>query len=136
MPVQVAMMNEQTEGFTGILPTVAELCFRGSAAACDAGGGGGESVRRAALALHQVPSATLAGKDAYGKPLYSAASACALCGGLSWRQGGTADGALRITHVLVYAPAGLLPSEVAALLAVRDLPPFVVADSGNQGRFW
>ena len=134
MPVQVAMMNEQTEVSQGFLPTVAELVLSGArlplvtrAVVV------GESVRRAALAMHRVPSATLAGKDAHGKPLiqqHRHAHYVADCRG---GQGSTADGALRITHVLVYAPAGLLPSEVAALLAVRDLPPFVVADSGESG---
>ena len=70
VPVQVAMMNEQTELARVSLPTVADLALSGKrlplltrAVVV------GESVRRAALAMHRVPSMTLAGKDASGKPL-------------------------------------------------------------------
>jgi CRISPR-associated protein Csb2 len=128
------MTNEQTELARVSLPTVAELALSGKrlplltrAVVV------GESVRRAALAMHRVPSMTLAGKDASGKPLiqqHRHAHYIADCR-LGMRE--AMDEALRITHVVVYAPAGLLPSEVAALLAVRDLPPFVVGDPGESG---
>lgn len=80
-----------------------------------------EACRRAALALHRVPSATLAGKDADGRPLrgqHQHAHYVPDCRG---------PDPTRITHILVYAPAGLSPSEVAALARIQDLPPHVLA---------
>jgi hypothetical protein len=127
------MMNDaRTESGLLGLPTVAELAIAGrmlpllTRAVVV-----GEAFRRAALAMHRVPSATLAGKDASGTPLirqHRQAHYVADCRGVA---GHAQDGALRVTHVVVYAPAGFLPSEVAALLAVRDLPPFVVGESGE-----
>ena len=72
VPLQVAMMvmNEQTEPSQGLLPTVAELALSGrrlpmmTRAVVV-----GEALRRAVLAVHRVPSVTLAGKDADGTPL-------------------------------------------------------------------
>lgn len=69
--VRLAMMNQtSTEQGRLSVPTVAELALSGKrlplltrAVVV------GESVRRAALAMHRVPSMTLAGKDASGKPL-------------------------------------------------------------------
>ena len=69
--VRSAMINQtSTELGQLSLPTVAELALSGKrlplltrAVVV------GESVRRAALAMHRVPSMTLAGKDASGKPL-------------------------------------------------------------------
>ncbi len=128
-----AMMNQtSTEQGQLSLPTVVELLLSGrrlpllTRAVVV-----GEAVRRAALAMHRVPSVTLAGKDASGTPLtrqHRHAHYVADCRGGS---GGAADQALRTTHVVVYAPAGFVPSEVAALLAVRYLPPFVVGESGD-----
>lgn len=127
-------MNEQTQLSQGLLPTVAELALAGRTfPLLTRAVVVGEAFRRAALAMHRVPSATLAGKDANGIPLirqHRHAHYVADCRGAA---GHAQDGALRITHVVVYAPAGLLPSEVAALLAVRDLPPFVVGESGESG---
>ena len=56
---------------------------------------------------------------------YLAASTCSLCGRLSRGSRSSAWGPLRITHVVVYAPGGLTPSEVTALLGVRYLPSYV-----------
>jgi CRISPR-associated protein Csb2 len=128
------MMNEQTELSHGFLPTVAELMLTGrTLPLLTRAVVVGEALRRAALAMHRVPSATLAGKDADGKPLigqHRHAHYVADSRGAADRM---QDGALRITHGVVYAPAGLLPSEVAALLAVRDLPPFAVGESAESG---
>ena len=126
MPPQVAMMNQQTEHSLGLLPTMAELALSGRSlphltrAVVVA-----EALRRAALALHRVPSATLAGKDAEGRPLtgqHRHAHYVADCRGLAAAE---PQSSLRITHMVVHAPAGLLPSEVAALLGVRYLPAYV-----------
>ncbi len=117
VPLQVAMMvmNEQTELSQGLrtLPLLTRAVVVG------------EAFRRAVLAVHRVPSVTLAGKDADGTPLiwqHRHAHYVADCRG-------TADpvhgGPLRITHVVVYAPGGLTPSEVTALLGVRYLPSYV-----------
>jgi len=113
------MMNDaRTESGLLGLPTVAELAIAGrmlpllTRAVVV-----GEAFRRAALAMHRVPSATLAGKDASGTPLirqHRQAHYVADCRGVA---GHAQDGALRVTHVVMYAPAGFLPSEVAALLA-------------------
>lgn len=88
-----------------------------------------EACRRAALALHHTPSATLAGKDASGSPLrgqHQHAHYVPDCRGPDPR---------RITHIVVYAPCGLAPSEVAALARIRDLPPHLVrGDSGRLSR--
>jgi len=64
------MMNEQTELSHGLLPTVAELALTGpTLPLLTRAVVVGEALRRAALAMHRVPSATLAGKDANGTPL-------------------------------------------------------------------
>ena len=130
VPLQVAMMvmNEQTELSQGLLPTVAELALSGrrlpmmTRAVVV-----GEALRRAVLAVHRVPSVTLAGKDADGTPLiwqHRHAHYVADCRGAADPVPG---GPLRITHVVVYAPGGLTPSEVTALLGVRYLPSYVYA---------
>jgi hypothetical protein len=64
-------MRNQTSTEQGLLslPTVAELMLSGARLPLVARAVGGESVRRAALALHRVPSATLQGKSASGTPL-------------------------------------------------------------------
>lgn len=104
-------------------PTLADLAFSGRvlpritdavriADAC----------HRAALSLHRVPSATLAGKDASSQPLreqHQHAHYVPDCRG---------PDPARITHLLVYAPRGFAPSEVAALAGIRDLPPYLVLD--------
>jgi CRISPR-associated protein Csb2 len=128
VPLQVAMMvmNEQTELSLGLLPTVAELALSGRTLPhLTRAVVVGEALRRAALALHRVPSATLAGKDADGMPLtrqHRHAHYVADCRGAADPVHG---GPLRITHVVVYAPGGLTPSEVTALLGVRYLPSYV-----------
>ncbi len=113
VPLQVAMMvmNEQTELSQGLrtLPLLTRAVV-------------GEAFRRAVLAVHRVPSVTLAGKDADGTPLirqHRHAHYVADCRGTADSVPG---GPLRITHVVVYAPGGLTPSEVTALLGVRYLP--------------
>ena len=128
MPLQVAMMvmNEQTEPSQGLLPTVAELALSGrTLPMLTRAVVVGEALRRAVLAVHRVPSVTLAGKDADGTPLiwqHRHAHYVADCRGAADPVHG---GPLRITHVVVYAPGGLTPSEVTALLGVRYLPSYV-----------
>ena len=128
VPLQVAMMvmNEQTELSQGLLPTVAELALTGRTLPhLTRAVVVGEAFRRAVLAVHRVPSVTLAGKDADGMPLicqHRHAHYVADCRGTAEPVHG---GPLRITHVVVYAPGGLTPSEVTALLGVRYLPSYV-----------
>lgn len=84
-----------------------------------------EACRRAALALHRTPSATLAGKDADGRPLrgqHQHAHYVPDCRG---------PDPMRITNILVYAPSGLGPSEVAALARVVDLPPYLLGEEAG-----
>ena len=68
--VRSAMINQtSTEPGQLSLPTVAELALSGNRLPLLTRAVVGESVRRTALAMHRVPSMTLAGKDASGKPL-------------------------------------------------------------------
>ena len=108
------------------LPTVAELALTGrTLPLLTRAVVVGEALRRAVLAVHRVPSVTLAGKDADGTPLiwqHRHAHYVADCRGAADPVHGSP---LRITHVVVYAPGGLTPSEVTALLGVRYLPSYV-----------
>ena len=69
--VRLAMMNQtSTEPGQLSVPTLAELALSGARLPLVTRAVMvGESVRRTALAMHRVPSMTLAGKDASGKPL-------------------------------------------------------------------
>lgn len=109
------------------LPTVADLVLRGpvlphlTEAVLLA-----ESCRRAALVLHSKPTPTLAGKATDGRPLrgqHQHAHYVPDCRGTD---------PLRITHVLVYAPGGLAPSEVAALNGIRYLPRAASAADSDE----
>jgi CRISPR-associated protein Csb2 len=73
-----------------------------------------EAVRRAALQLHGEPSEVLAGKDAEGQPLHDQhrhAHYVADCRGPVGR----------VSHVLVWAPAGLSATEQDALARLHFL---------------
>ena len=77
MPLRVAMMNEQTELSHGFLPTVAELMLTGrTLPLLTRAVVVGEALRRAALAMHRVPSATLAGKMHLGRLLLGSIDGC------------------------------------------------------------
>lgn len=74
-----------------------------------------EVCRRALLALHRVPSQTLAGKDALGTPLtqqHRHAHYIPDCRGLD---------PLRMTHLVVYAPGGFSSSELRTLMSLSQL---------------
>ncbi len=74
-----------------------------------------EVCRRALLALHRVPSQTLAGKDALGTPLtqqHRHAHYIPDCRGFD---------PLRMTHLVVYAPGGFSSSELQTLMSLSQL---------------
>ena len=114
---------------TRALPTVAELVLQGPCLpsitqAVVVGG----AVRSAVLALHQVRSATLSGKDAQGRPLeqqHMHAHYVPDCRGVD---------PLQITHVVVYAPTGLIASEVTALARLSYLPRFILGRQSAAGQ--
>lgn len=84
-----------------------------------------EVCHRAALARHRIPSPVLAGKDAEGRPLrdqHRHAHYIPDCRG---------PDPMRVTHILVYAPGGLGPSEVAALARITDLPPHLLGEEAD-----
>lgn len=118
-------------------PTVAEFALGGAVLPLFTEGVRvAEQIRAAALARHGTPSMTLAGKDADGKPLSGphnhAHYVCDARGRMP-----------RVTHVLVWAPAGFTAQEQDALsqisyLTQRDNKPtldVVLAGFGRPEHF-
>lgn len=99
----------------GAAPTVAEFALGGGVLPLFTEGVRvAEQIRAAALARHGTPSVTLAGKDADGKPLSGphvhAHYVCDARGRMP-----------RVTHVLVWAPAGFTEQERDALSQISYL---------------